>query len=286
VYADDGGTAHPSDFGQSLWEDLIKEHDQIFLTLNGHFWPPGRTTLKNTVGNDVHLHITNYQNRYYGGAAMIRLYHFDLARDTIDVETFSPWILGQPERDRNRLEREEAELTSDADRFSVPIDFARRFAGFDPQPARPARPARSMLVPGTVAYWRFDTPITDRVADLSGHGNDLVQKAVDGAPMTWSADHHPDQPAHGSVRFTAGKDGTGLSSQGASRWSTTAGTASCTSTAARWCATRPRRQSASPRWAGRGWSAATSTAASSTRSSTAGSATSGSSTGRCRRTVT
>ena len=43
----------------------------------------------------MHLHITNYQNRYYGGAAMIRLYHFDLDRDTIDVETFSPWILDQ-----------------------------------------------------------------------------------------------------------------------------------------------------------------------------------------------
>ncbi len=209
VYADDSATAQLSDFGQSLWDDLVKDNDQIFLTLNGHFWPPGRTTLKNTAGNDVHLHITNYQNRYYGGAAMIRLYHFDLSRETIDVETISPWILGQPERARNRLEREEAELTSDADRFSVPVDFARRFAGFDPQPARPARPARQILVPGTVAYWRFDTSITDRVADLSGHGNDLVQKAADGAPLAWSADHHPDQPAHGSLRFTAAKDDTG-----------------------------------------------------------------------------
>ena len=24
---------------------LIKDHDQIFLTLNGHYWPPGRTSL-------------------------------------------------------------------------------------------------------------------------------------------------------------------------------------------------------------------------------------------------
>lgn len=212
VYADDDGRAQLSDFGQSLWNDLVKDNDQIFLTLNGHFWPPGRTTMKNTAGNDVHLHITNYQNRYYGGAAMIRLYHFDLSRDTIDVETLSPWILGQPEHARNRLEREEAELTSDADRFSVPVDFAGRFAGFDPQPARPARPAGQILIPGTVAYWRFDTPSTDNVRDLSGHGNDLVRKAVDGSPpdaLTWSADHHADQPAHGSVRFTAGKDETG-----------------------------------------------------------------------------
>jgi hypothetical protein len=218
VYSGDDGKAQFSDFGQRLWDDLIRDNDQIFLTLNGHFWPPGRTTLTNTAGNDVHLHITNYQNRYYGGAAMIRLYHFDLSRDTIDVETLSPWILGQPERARNRLEREEAELTSDADRFSVPVDFARRFAGFDPQPARPARPARQLLIPGTVAYWRFDTQLTDRVPDQSGHGNDLVRKAVDGSPadaLTWSADHHPDQPAHGSLRLVAGKDETGLSLPGA-----------------------------------------------------------------------
>ena len=50
-------------------------------------------TQQNAAGNDVHLHITNYQKQYFGGAAMIRLYHFDLERNTIDVETFSPWML-------------------------------------------------------------------------------------------------------------------------------------------------------------------------------------------------
>jgi hypothetical protein len=45
---------------------LINNNDQIFLTLNGHYWPPGRTTRQNAAGNDVHLHIANYQNRYLG----------------------------------------------------------------------------------------------------------------------------------------------------------------------------------------------------------------------------
>lgn len=203
VYAEaPGGSARLSDFGQQLWDRLIADHDQIFLTLNGHFWPPGRTTLSNRAGNDVHLHITNYQNRYYGGAAMIRLYHFDVDRDTIDVETISPWILGRPERERNRLAREEAELTGPADRFSVAIDFTRRFAGFAPAPVRGPRPPREVLVHGTVAYWRFDHG--SRFPDLSGHGNDLV--AV-GTGLTGSPEHHPDQPAHHSLRFTGGKAG-------------------------------------------------------------------------------
>ncbi|GAA3367663.1 LamG domain-containing protein [Streptomyces sannanensis] len=214
VYANKpGDEAQLSGYGRQLWDKLIAGNDQIFLTLNGHYWPAGRTTRRNDVGNDVHLHITNYQNRYYGGAAMIRLYRFDLARNTIDVETISPWVMGQAGSRLNALERQEIELTGDQDRFSVPIDFEQRFSGFAPVPARAARPASRMLIPGTVAYWRFDSaqqdgsPLSDseRVTDLSGHGNDLVKATVPGSPadaLTWSAEFHPDQPGHGSIFFT------------------------------------------------------------------------------------
>lgn len=218
VYADNpGDEAQPSDYGQRLWDELIADHDQIFLTLNGHFWPAGRTVRTNKAGNAVHQHITNYQNRYYGGAAMIRLYHFDLDRDTIDVRTVSPWIMGRAGERLNALERQESELTSDQDYFSVPIDFTRRFAGFAPVPTRPARPAKDLLLPGTVAYWRFDggqrdgTPVADdvRIRDLSGHGNDLTRMNVPGSPataLTWSTDFHPDQPGHGSLFFGGHKN--------------------------------------------------------------------------------
>lgn len=194
-----------SAYGQQLWDGLIADHDQIFLTLNGHYWPAGRATRKNAAGNDVHLHLTNYQNRYFGGAAMIRLYRFDLDRNVIDVETVSPWILGRAGKGLNELERQEAELSGDADRFSVGIDFADRFAGFDPVPARPARPAGRMLIPGTVAYWRFESAVSGTVRDLSGRGNDLSVVSVGGGALDWSSDHHPDQPGHGSLEFQGRK---------------------------------------------------------------------------------
>ncbi|MFF8393153.1 LamG-like jellyroll fold domain-containing protein [Streptomyces sp. NPDC016172] len=193
-----------SDYGQQLWDQLIEDHDQIFLTLNGHYWPAARATRRNAAGHDVHLHLTNYQNRYFGGAAMIRLYRFDLDRDVIDVETISPWILGRAKKGVNELERQEMELSGDADRFSVEIDFEKRFSGFAPVPARPARPVSKLLVPGTMAYWRFESPVdsTDRtVRDLSGRGNDLSLVTVGGGALGWSADHHPDQPGHGSLEF-------------------------------------------------------------------------------------
>ncbi|MFI6460665.1 LamG-like jellyroll fold domain-containing protein [Streptomyces sp. NPDC050538] len=213
VGADDDGVAELSGYGQQLWDGLIKDNDQIFLTLNGHYWPPGSTVLKNSAGNDVHLHITNYQDRYYGGAGMIRSYRFDLDRGMIDVATFSPWIRELAEKgEANALAAKELELTSKVDYFSMGIDFEKRFAGFAPVPPRKSRPARRMLLPGTLAYWRFDeggTAGTDVasgtvVKDQAGHGNDLVLKTVPGAPahaLTWTGDHHPDQPAHAGLVF-------------------------------------------------------------------------------------
>ncbi|ADI06281.1 hypothetical protein SBI_03160 [Streptomyces bingchenggensis BCW-1] len=217
VYADrEGEEAQFSDHGQWLWDELIADHDQIFLTLNGHYWPPARTVRKNTAGHDVHLHITNYQDRYYGGAGMIRLYQFDLARNTIDVRTLSPWILGRADDELNELERGEIERTGPQDYFSIPVDFERRFAGFAPVAPRPARPASRMVIPGTVAYWRFDqgdrngAPVEDsvRITDHSGRGNHLTKVTVDGSPataLTWSDEYHPDQPGHGSLAFHGDK---------------------------------------------------------------------------------
>ena len=207
-----------SGYGQQVWDTLIKNNDQVFLTLNGHYWPPGRMTSQNTAGHDVHLHITNYQNRYFGGGGMIRLYHFDLARNTIDVETISPWILAQPPERRNVLAAQEARLTTAVDYFSMPIDFDARFAAFAPVPTRPARPAKQVVIPGTLAYWRFDNggangsavTASQPVRDLSGNGNDLSSLVtVPGSAataLTWSTDFHPDQPGHGSVYFDGGQN--------------------------------------------------------------------------------
>ena len=197
-----------SGYGQQVWDNLITGNDQIFLTLNGHYWPPGRTTRRNAAGNDVHLHIANYQNRYFGGAGMLRLYHFDLARNTIDVETVAPWILAKTPAQRNELAALEARLTTPVDNFSMAIDFEQRFARFIPVPVRPARPAGQLVVPGTLAYWRFDAA-GPTVRDLSGHGNDLTTVVVPGSAadaLAWTDDHHPDQPAHASLRFVGGKN--------------------------------------------------------------------------------
>lgn len=217
AWSDDHGKAQLSGNGQRLWDGLIRGNDQIFLALGGHYWPPGRTVLTNDADNDVHVHITNYQDRYYGGAGMIRLYGFDLARKVVDVETFSPWFLDRDPEKRTPLEAETIELTGPTDRFSLSIDFADRFKGFAPVVPPKPRPASAVMPRGTVAYWRFDeagtttgVPVADGavVRDLTGNGNDLtVSRLHSSGPeaLTWSSDHHSGQPAHASLRFDGGK---------------------------------------------------------------------------------
>lgn len=215
AYADDSGAAYLSSYGQTLWDKLIRRNDQIFLTLNGHYWPPGRTVLKNDAGHDVHVHITNYQDRYYGGAGMLRLYAFDLARGVIDVSTIAPWFLAKDPAKRTALEEETIELTGPVDRFSVPIDFDARFAGFAPVVPPPSRPASAVVLRDTVAYWRFDNlGLADGAAvspgtvvrDLAKRGNDLTVATIGaGAPLLASTDHHLGAPAHASLRFNGGK---------------------------------------------------------------------------------
>ncbi|WP_307834792.1 LamG-like jellyroll fold domain-containing protein [Paractinoplanes lichenicola] len=209
AYADDAGKAYLSGNGQRLWDNLIKDNDQIFLTLNGHYWPPGRTTLKNAKGNDVHVHITNYQDRYYGGAGMIRLYRFDLGRNRIDVETFAPWFLARDPEKRTPLESETIELTGDVDRFSLEFDFDARF----PEPKPAPRPAAQVVDRHTAAYWRFDQAgqsVADgaTVRDLSGKGNHLTVRRLANSTaetLTVSEEHHVGAPAHASLRFDGGK---------------------------------------------------------------------------------
>ncbi|GAA3558800.1 LamG domain-containing protein [Amycolatopsis ultiminotia] len=214
VNTDEHGQALRSDFGKQVWAELVNDSDQIFLTLNGHYWPPGRLVERNAAGHDVHLHLTNYQDRYYGGSAMIRLYQFDLARGVLDVRTLSPWLEGRNEL--TELQRIEVERSTDVDYFSLDIDFDRRFSGFAPVPVPPPRPVRSQLVPGTVAYWRFeggqaDSAVPDDavIRDLTGNGNELRRVTLPGstpAALTYAKEFAPRQPSRASLRFAGGKN--------------------------------------------------------------------------------
>ena len=198
-----------SAYGQTVWDRLIKSNNQIFMTLNGHFWPAAQAVMKNLAGNQVFMHLTNYQDRFFGGSAMMRLYEFDLGAGTVNVETFSPYWLSIPPSARSPLGKGEVRLTDAANQFTMNIDFAKRFAPVVSVKPLPPVAADKVVIPGTLAYWRFEgqngAVVPEggvAVRDLSGNGNDLTRVTLPNgksSDMTYTSDFHPAQPSRGSL---------------------------------------------------------------------------------------
>lgn len=225
-----GGVAGLSGYGRTVWDRLIDGNDQVFMALGGHYWPVARATMQNAAGHDVQLDLANYQERYYGGAGIVRLYSFDLDEGTVDVESFSPWAERAADGG-NPLARNVARPTRAGERavdqFSVAIDFDARFASFAPERSRSERGApvvRNSLVRGTVAYWRLGDPGGGRsqdgfpvrprsLRDLSGNGNHLRTVRLPGAAdlsLAYRDADDPDQPGAGSLQFSGARAGTYL----------------------------------------------------------------------------
>ncbi|MEH3124102.1 MAG: metallophosphoesterase [Sphingomonas phyllosphaerae] len=117
-----------TEYGKMLWEKLIRDNDQIFMTLNGHHHGAAHLTKTNDFGNPVEEMVVDYQMAYQGGNALMRLYEFDFTNNKIDVMSFSPWVVQKPSNTLNQFDR--AVLTEANEQFSIAINFKKRFAGF------------------------------------------------------------------------------------------------------------------------------------------------------------
>lgn len=141
----DGVSPLETEYGKMLWERLIRDNDQIFMTLNGHHHGAARLTKTNNFGNAVEEMVVDYQMAYQGGNALMRLYEFDFTNKKIDVLSFSPWVVQKPKATLNQFDR--AVLTTANERFSIAMDFQKRFARFAPTfaPAAATAGATSIL---------------------------------------------------------------------------------------------------------------------------------------------
>ena len=124
----DGLSPAETDYGKMLWEKLIRDNDQIFMTLNGHHHGAAYLRKFNNFGNEVHQMVVDYQMDYQGGNAMMRLYEVDFSNNKIDVMSFSPWVVKKPSSTLNQFDF--AELSQANQRFTIAINFKKRFAGF------------------------------------------------------------------------------------------------------------------------------------------------------------
>jgi len=125
----DGISPLETEYGKMIWEKLIRDNDQIFMTLNGHHHGAAHLTKTNDFGHKVEEMVVDYQMAYQGGNGLMRLYEFDLTNKQIKVLSFSPWVPQKPAATLNSFDQ--AVLTTPNEAFVIDMDFAQRFSGFN-----------------------------------------------------------------------------------------------------------------------------------------------------------
>jgi hypothetical protein len=118
-----------TDNGNFLWDELIADNDQIFMTINGHHHGTAWLVRPNTFGRDVLQMVVDYQSAFANGAGYWREMVFDTDANTLAGRTWSPWL--QKGRDLGLLIAPgwvTTEVTTPDAHFDLALDFAQRFA--------------------------------------------------------------------------------------------------------------------------------------------------------------
>ena len=79
----DAVTAVETAAGLRLWDKLIKDNDQIFLTINGHNHGAAHLRKTNDFGHSVDQIVWDYQMAYQGGNGYLGLLEFDFTNKRI-----------------------------------------------------------------------------------------------------------------------------------------------------------------------------------------------------------
>ena len=103
---------------RNLWDGLLRNHPQIFMTLNGHVNGHNEVTEKDAAGLNVFEILVDYQDLpvpgFDHGGGYLRLMRFYPGHNRIEVSTYSPVT--------------RKFLTSPKDQFLLECNFRERFA--------------------------------------------------------------------------------------------------------------------------------------------------------------
>jgi len=86
------GDPNPTGDTSFIWNDLIKNHENLQLVLCGHMHGEAKRTDDNLAGKPVHQLLANYQGRPNGGNGWMRIMRFVPLENKVYVQTYSPWL--------------------------------------------------------------------------------------------------------------------------------------------------------------------------------------------------
>ena len=126
----DGSTYFTEEYGQHLWDTLIRKNDQIFLTIAGHHHGAGYHVEKNDAGHDVINILQDYQMAYLGGNGLMGQLQFDLTHNQLQMLAYSPWV---KDKEHDKLTSfDHLIMEGEGDSYTIDLDFAERFKAFAP----------------------------------------------------------------------------------------------------------------------------------------------------------
>lgn len=119
--------------GKRLWDNLINENDQIFITFNGHWNGEGYRLEKNKYGRSVLMIGVDYQNEYKGGNGMMQLVEFDKSANKLNFRSYSPYVQELLNVMKNVSKDVKLDKKNILNRwkFSIPLNFQERFSNFN-----------------------------------------------------------------------------------------------------------------------------------------------------------
>ncbi|WP_301925811.1 LamG-like jellyroll fold domain-containing protein [Corynebacterium glaucum] len=177
----DGSTYFTKEYGQHLWDALIRKNDQIFLTIAGHHHGAGYHVTTNDAGHDVINILQDYQMAYLGGNGLMGLLQFDLSNNQLEMTAFSPWV---QQKDTAKLTAfDHLLLEGSGDSYAIDIDFDARFAGFNEAWTKGDEndPNYSAILRDTVS--KGYTPYTITETEKPAGPDDYVK--VEGTTVHW-----------------------------------------------------------------------------------------------------
>lgn len=126
----DGSTYFTEEYGQHLWDTLIRKNDQIFLTIAGHHHGAGYHVEKNDAGHDVINILQDYQMAYLGGNGLMGQLQFDLTHNQLQMLAYSPWVKGKKHDKLTSFDH--LIMDGKGDSYTIDFNFAERFKAFAP----------------------------------------------------------------------------------------------------------------------------------------------------------
>ena len=126
----DGSTYFTEEYGEHLWDKLIRKNDQIFLTIAGHHHGAGYHVKKNDAGHDVINILQDYQMAYLGGNGLMGQLQFDLTNNQLEMTAYSPWVKSKKHEQLTSFDH--LLIEGKGDSYVIDINFADRFKSFAP----------------------------------------------------------------------------------------------------------------------------------------------------------